>query len=874
MRTNDRPSTVIGIEPEMLAIATSQGSITPQLVSCAGRRPATIVLGSVPGEPPRPDLRREPELTGSGVPPHPVAAVDERGGSGRLPVAYAWMGLQLRDNPTWTWESPGGVSQRVAWQDAVALTCGEAVSAVSRVETRFGPSVCVTIPNTLDLDAQDSVRRAVTRRCPNATLLWRPIAAAIEWLARYESELLAENTDMPMEQPIGRLLVVDLGLGAFEVTAVDLLRRDGRILAARRLPDLPILHGAGVRFADQLGLRMARAQGLTHRTAPWTLVWCTDLLAEMSNPAAVTAAEGLNMTAARECLKRLGLALTEGCRLGNDREWATSFVTRLMPMAQFRRPRLAADARSTNELGQWLHRLRERLDGAPPFQGMVAVGVLSSAVCGQSRLGETVASSIAPSAVQRILTERVGGCGSILATGAARFENLRLAGLVPYLDSLPDIETLLQERGEPVWARLLESHDRYVRGGQPWARDVSGSFAVRAEEQELRLTVSQEGEATVREVDYAFPRPVLRETPVALHVKLTPGQGNPRVEVIPHDRRIFAGRRFYLDWRRSKDTGKTKQQAAEEMERIFPPLEARQSSAFCWRAVEYEIQFFLTNCRLPTAMYVDDHLGKIRELLRQKDENLAARTPPDHATAVGSDGVLDEAWTLFGAGYDRTLLDAFEERLVAWLDDSTARGIHEQIYRVVGYFSSASKSLVTRLRDLLSRPHAIKRHHLNAYANCLRDPEQIARFADVMAAHLQHTGFIGPNDWLRALARILQYRAAATERMKDETCGILLDLAHDAMKKQLRHYEAKYIYRHASLCIAYLLRRRRYSASFLDPVCTRATDLKETLKWAATGLRSRRIQSIGGFVDLAAVTELIIDYIDRRGKGRIVLLTE
>ncbi len=143
-----------------------------------------------------------------------------------------------------------------------------------------------------------------------------------------------------------------------------------------------------------------------------------------------------------------------------------------------------------------------------------------------------------------------------------------------------------------------------------------------------------------------------------------------------------------------------------------------------------------------------------------------------------------------------------------------------------------------------------------------------------MAVHLQSTGFKGPNDWLRALARILQYRAAATERMKDETCGILLDLAHDVMKKQLRHYEAKYIYRHASLCIAYLLRRRRYSASFLDPVCTRATDLKKTLKWAATELRSNRIQSIGGFVDLAAVTELIVDYIDRRGKGRIVLLTE
>ena len=46
------------------------------------------------------------------------------------------------------------------------------------------------------------------------------------------------------------------------------------------------------------------------------------------------------------------------------------------------------------------------------------------------------------------------------------------------------------------------------------------------------------------------------------------------------------------------------------------------------------------------------------------------------------------------------------------------------------------------------------------------------------------------------------------------------------------------------------------------------------MQQAAKGLRVRQIDAIGGFVDLAAVTELIIDYIDRRGKGRIVLLTD
>ena len=863
-----------GIEPEMLDVAKGHGSSTPQLMSRASRRPAAIVLGSAAGEPERPDSGERPELTGSGVPLHPVAGVEESRRTGRLPIAYAWMGLQIRDNPRWNWETPQGATQRVTWQDAIAATCADALDAVLGPETGSDPPVCVTIPNSLDLDAQDSVRRAVSRRYRNATLLWRPIAAAIEWLARYQSDLSAECTGV-LRQPIGRLLVVDLGLSAFEVTVVDLVPSDDRILAARRLPDLPILHGAGVRIADHLGLRVARARGLTHPTAAWTLVWCTDLLADLSMSVESPGDAGFDIAAKRAWLAQLDSLLTESWRLRNDGDGTISFVTRLMPMGQFRRPHIAEVARSTDEMRQWFHRLRLRLREGPPFLGLVAVGALSSLPCGRSRLGETAASIIAPSAVNhRVLTERVGGCGSILAAGAARFENLRQAGLVPYLDSLPDIETLLQEGGEPVWAPLLRSHDRYVPGGKLWASNVPGSFVVRPEEQELRLTVSQEGEETVREVDFAFPRPVARETPVKLDVRLTPGQGNPRVEVIPDDRRLFAGRRFYLDWRRSTDTGKTKQQAAEEMERIFPPLEPRHASSLCWRGVRNEIQDFVTAYRVPTAPSMFARVAIIRRLLMQKDEEYAARNPPDHATAVGSGGDLGSSATLLDSGYDQSFLAGFEERLVGWLDDPTVVNIHAHIYRVVGYLSSASKVLAARLQDLLSHPYSIGRHHLNAYANCLRDPEQIAGFAEVMAAHLKRIRLKGSNDWLRALARILQYREDATEQMQDETCGMLLDLAHEAMKEQLRLYHAKYIYRHASLCVAYLLRRRRYSTSFLDPGSTRATDLKATLQWAATALRSGRIDTIRGFVDLAAVTELIIDYIDRRGKGRIVLLTE
>ena len=130
------------------------------------------------------------------------------------------------------------------------------------------------------------------------------------------------------------------------------------------------------------------------------------------------------------------------------------------------------------------------------------------------------------------------------------------------------------------------------------------------------------------------------------------------------------------------------------------------------------------------------------------------------------------------------------------------------------------------------------------------------------------------NDWLRALARILQYRTDAAQHIGDDICYLLLDMAHRSMMDQLSSYAAKYIYRHASLCVAYCCVVADTVRVFSTPRCTLAQEIKETMQRAAEGLRAGRISSIGGFVDLASVTELIIDYIDRRGKGRIVLITE
>ena len=157
VRSVQTSGTVIGIEPEMLDVALSQGDGAPQPVPRPSRRPAAVVLGAVAGEPPRADMGRVPELAGSGAPLHIVAAVDQHRGAARLPIAYTWMGLQQRDHPSWEWKTPGEAVQRVSWQEAISIVCADSIAAsLSEGVLLSDATACITTPNSLDLDAQEN----------------------------------------------------------------------------------------------------------------------------------------------------------------------------------------------------------------------------------------------------------------------------------------------------------------------------------------------------------------------------------------------------------------------------------------------------------------------------------------------------------------------------------------------------------------------------------------------------------------------------------------------------------------------------------------------------------------------------------------------
>ena len=125
------------------------------------------------------------------------------------------------------------------------------------------------------------------------------------------------------------------------------------------------------------------------------------------------------------------------------------------------------------------------------------------------------------------------------------------------------------------------------------------------------------------------------------------------------------------------------------------------------------------------------------------------------------------------------------------------------------------------------------------------------------------------------MCRIMMYREDALKLVPSELCEEIANHCFKLIKDQIvREKRAKYIYRHGALCIAYLLRRRRYDDGYMCPKSEWACAIKTFLDYAIRGMESGQITIIGGFVSLPRVTQIIIEYIDRRGRDRIQLIDD
>ncbi len=802
---------------------------------------------------------RSPIGSGLGWPPE--ARIGNERSAGRLPVSIAWEGLLAR----------GAAPER-------ALGAGLAATArTALADTGEEAPAALVIPNTMAGSSRRTLLLEFSGRL-RPRLIWRPIAATLSWIEEFGALMRRSNTET---DSIGFVLSLHLGLDGLETTLVEVRRyRFGRrllLLPARRLPnseDPPTSLGASG-LTEHISLRIAEDD----LGRAWNLLWCSNWIGDRD----------CNLSCTLHSAQELERLKDETARLLTDRitqhQARTCHPLPISKLADLRARLVGGKPLQEDQFQDWVDRTR-RLATNPkgPIIGVTVTGAFAESLVATDRLDSVLVALGAPNS--RLLLPSADR--DPLSHGAALFASRVSINQPGYLDTLPKIETLVTRRGEPQWLDLTaqegkSEEDRFVVGGSRFDELVPDQgLGVAQGEERLHLTLSKEDEEFVKETTVELPVPVAASTRVQLRVFMDPGQGSPRLVIVPDVPNAFGGRSVEIDWEDAPSGVKTREEALAEVPRTNPPLEPRLASRDAWEGryffhgggggkkntrhanVRDALESFLA-ARHASRPAVTAALAELRELLRQNDRAYLDRRPTTHATAFSSFGSIAA-----DATDSSDVAGRFKRRLVELIESETDQDVLKSAIRCAGYCGLRAPEVQGPLLRELDAECWPNSDELILIGNTFTTKEECRIFLQLVASYDE----VPSNDTMRAMARVLQYREDALEEVPSRVCDRLTRACHRVLAAEVRSGNAKYKFRHASLCIVYLLRRRRYDDGFMKPNEPLAEEVKATFDRAVGRFSKGSMEAVGGFVDLSRVMRTLIDYIDRRGRGRLTDLIE
>lgn len=783
--------------------------------------PNAILLPRIDGERFRFDVGDVPHARGSGLTWPSEAIVDAIHGAGRLPIGQLLRRIESNNSFSWAIEE----KRNFSCTDAFA-------GAISQAFPNYEGEIVFVVPNHWNVELQQTLLDSFQKENLRCKLLWRPIAAALEWTACFGDQLKS----FPKATPIGSntLLSVFIGYGEIEITELELVdwsTNNGSrcIVPGRRRPSaLERFPGFGFR---QVLNELSKDQ--TKRSNP--LLDPEDLMSSAWNQL--------------WCRPKLGTFLS-------GFQYRLNGLGRLPHFDEVEQSVFGATQVEFSELCNRLRSHRNKLKRH--YAGIVLTGPLAAAKLNDQRSVQEFLLENLETRSDLVLIENHEVGSGLLAKGAHRFATLLANGLPTFLDTLPRLEMVILEKGEPTWIDLLEPDQKWVEGGKEWQRPerVQG-LRLLPKSIDLKVAIAHEDFKHVREVVTNFPEISEQTERVSLSVKMTPAQGNARIEVHPENEKLFKNKRVFIDWKHMRefvdenDNPTNKEGYLNAYPRIFPELQPRLSSIMKLRAVHstmLRLQDLMGKDERPAV--IDRLLETAKDLLRDKDQSFY----PRDATAFDSDGNCNGSFKL------SSFID------VAWPYFRSHR--LDNFVRAIAYTHVDHPEFRSLIVSNINEPF-VDENFVVAAGKCLRSPVEVSVFATAMLYQLARGR--AKIVWWKALAELLRFRGDATQMLDSSDCMKLMEQALLIFQTERRRGSGKQLFRTVCMVMVYMLRRRAFDDEFLPPESDSAESIKEEFRGAKQDAKTRRLSLMGGAVDLQEQLQLIIDYIDKRGKGQLLI---
>jgi hypothetical protein len=782
--------------------------------------PSAILLPRIEGEAFRFDLGSTAHPRGSGLQWPIEARVDTITGRGRLPIGLILDHIGSKNTVSWRPQD-----------DVLEYSCSDALaSSLASLYPSFDGSLIFVVPNHWNVGQQQTVLDSFQRENLKCKLLWRPIAAAMEWTHKFRDQLA--NLQPESTDSFGKLLTIYVGYSDIEITELELVNwanqagRQGVVPGRRRPSKEERLPGFAFRqLISKLSteiptLRNPLLDSSDRMGCIWNQLWCSQNL--------------------RRYLSDFRFTRTVSAKVDQELESRICSTPQVDPL----------------DLSQRLLQLRKKIQRR--YSGIVAFGPLVS-----SRLDDGISitglllDSLDTSSGMT-LVEGTDAPNGVIARGAYRFAKRLEQGLPTYLDTLPRLEMVILEKGEPTWIDLLEPEQKWVEGGKEWRRpERVGNMSIASSSIDLKLAIAHEDFDDVREVVTGIPSITKTTERVSLSVQMTPAQGNARIEIHPENQNLFGKQRVFIDWKHMTDyltdTGErcNKEGYLNSYPRIFPELLPRLSSRRKMQLAQpYLVGIYEAMESGMKVHAVNKRLDQAKDLLREKDQSMY----PRDATAFDSDGNCHGSFKL--ANFMK----------VAW--PYYLQNPSFQFVRAMAYTHVDHKKFHELIVNRIKEPY-VDEEFVLAAGKCLRTPSHTSTFATSFLYQLGRGR--AKLTWWKALAELLRFRGDATQLISSDDCTAIIRGAGEVFQRERMGQSGNMVFRTVCMVIVYTLRRRAFDDTFLPPESELARWVKDEFRRARVDSKSGNLHLMGGSVNLPAQLQLIIDYVDRKGKGQLLI---
>lgn len=443
----------------------------------------------------------------------PEAGVSENTALRRVPVALLWSRLVMDGDRTSYW-SPGAGAARSSTASALHAHVSDLLERAGWKEQ----NLVLAIPDTLDEMGQEDLLRAFGSARERVQLVWRPVAAAMQWLHALGPDFRIGPNDW--------MLVAYLGPDLLEVTSFSLM------------------HDEETGYPVPVRSRGRKGAALTGMDWAWSC--CQgDTVGEKWQ-------QMMRFPEVWESLTRRG-GTSGGLELWSraDGSWDLwNPEKNLFPWQNARArecPWISAQIgrKSVRECSSWEALLYAAVQGevekrgrAGRIRGVVLCGPLMPRERPRWLDGRTCAGmlSLSRTPMPDTIWLPLRTDADIVAEGARLYGERLRDDLPTYLDTLPGLRIMTEDRRRHrIWQSLVDAAT--CKGGKEYTNEVEG-FSYQKRHSSLTAYLKKDTEEAYRCEEVPFPFVPVKDIPIVMRVRMKPASGLAQVRLVALDNSV------------------------------------------------------------------------------------------------------------------------------------------------------------------------------------------------------------------------------------------------------------------------------------------------------------------------------------------------